>query len=326
MPDASPVEHDRRTVAGPGARSDPAWVFIAGYGRSGTTLLGMLLTRDAGFFCGELHLLWHALVEGQTCQCGEPVAACPVWTRVAAHARAALGLRSDEEGRAIMDQRLRRRHLLRPRLPAPRPAELELRAATEAAVAEVTGAELLVDSSRLSSVLWTACHIDRDLSVVHLVRDPRAVAFSEGRPKPDPASPRGALVRRSVLDSTAGWVRGHLTTERVVRRAVAEGRVGRARRVRYEDLAADPEGCVAALGVAPVGGRRHPGHAVAGNPSMFAPAAPVVVDDRWRTQMRAGPRLASTALTAPLLLRYGYALRPSGRAAGDGRAPVGGRG
>lgn len=320
MSDATPLgrqlAHDTHKADGPAAA--PQWIYIAGYGRSGTTLLGLLLAQRSGFFCGELHLLWHALVTGQSCQCGEQVACCPVWTRVADKVRTTLGLPSNETGMAIMDRRLRRRHLLLPRLPAPPTAELELRAATEAAVAEVTESEVLVDSSKLSSVLWTACHIDRPLSVVHLVRDPRAVAFSEGRRKPDPTSPRGALIRRSVLDSTAGWIRGHVTTERVLRRGRAEQRILWVHRMRYEDLARDPAACVRSVGGAPQTGEhiQSKGHAVAGNPSRFAAEAPIVVDQRWRTEMPAFPRLVSTTLTAPLLWRYGYGLRPVGDSSG----------
>ncbi|HEX5365424.1 MAG TPA: sulfotransferase [Acidimicrobiales bacterium] len=297
----------------------PRWVVVAGFGRSGSTLLGMLLAEGGGFHCGELHLLWEALVGGATCQCGAPVAACEVWAAVAAEARAELGLRSDGEGAAIMEHRLRRRHLLAPRLPAPRPAELALRAATERATERVTGASLLVDTSKLSSVLWTAGHLDRPLTAVHLVRDPRAVAFSQSRPKPDPSRAGGALPRRPVVASAVDWWRGHLTTERVVRHLAGQGRLAGAWRVRYEDLVADPEAYVRRL--VPPAARRWgaavtgpaapavtgPQHAVAGNPVRFG-RAPVRPDDRWRTEMAAGPRALCTVLTAPMIRRYGYPL------------------
>lgn len=291
----------------------PEWTYIVGFGRSGTTLLGMLLARSGGFCCGELHLLWEALVSGGMCQCGSLVSRCDVWATVAAQARSSLGLRSDAEGAAIMARRLRRRHLLLPRLPAPRPAELELRRATESATAAVTGARFLVDTSKLSSVLWTAAHIDRPLSVVHLVRDPRAVAFSQSRPKADPGRPGQGLQRRPVILSSSDWMRAHVTSERVIRRLVTAGRVERVLRIRYEDLVRDPDGCLAPLRgrtvpSAPALGEPATGHAVAGNPVRFDPLA-VVPDERWHTEMRTLHRVVSTVVTAPMITHYGYSIR-----------------
>ena len=42
----------------------PAWVYVAGLGRSGSTLLGTLVaTRADAFYCGELYLLWERMLE-----------------------------------------------------------------------------------------------------------------------------------------------------------------------------------------------------------------------------------------------------------------------
>jgi hypothetical protein len=41
------------------------WVYVAGEGRSGRTLLGSLLVTALGAFdCGELHRLWVSRVDG----------------------------------------------------------------------------------------------------------------------------------------------------------------------------------------------------------------------------------------------------------------------
>jgi hypothetical protein len=56
-----------------------------------------------------------------------------------------------------------------------------------------------------------------------------------------------------------------------------------------------------------------PSHTVAGNPMRFR-TGPTQLrrDDAWRTELPRGRRRLVTALTAPLLARYGY-LRRSGR-------------
>jgi sulfotransferase family protein len=294
----------------------PRWVFIAGCARSGSTLLGLLLAEALdGFFCGELHHLWHALGNGRRCQCGEPVARCEVWVAVAERARHELGLTSDEEGTAIMRRRLRSRELLAPRMPRPGRDELELRAATQRAVEEVTGESVLVDSSKLPSVLWTSAFTAAPLDVVHLLRDPRAVVFSQSRPKDDPGGGGGVLAPRSLLTSSADWIRGQLAAERVARRLEASGSVGTVLRLRYEDLVDDPATALAPLAgslgadVADRPVRPRWQHALDGNPIRFDPGV-IRRDDRWRRDLDRWKAVASTVLTLPLLHRYGYRINP----------------
>ncbi len=232
---------------------------------------------------------------------------------VAVAVRADLGLPHDGAAAEIARGRLRQRQLLNPRLPAPLPAELALRHSTETAIERVTGARVLVDSSKLSTVLWTASQLDRPLMVVHLVRDPRAVAFSWGRPTKDP-SLRGALMeRKSVVRSSGDWLRGHATTERVLRHIDADLAV----RIRYEDLVMDPittlrsvagPGCDDVVAFADDG---RTSHAIAGNPTRFTSGQRVASDERWRREMGAGARTVATAITAPLLHRFGYRIRTS---------------
>ena len=98
--------------------------------------------------------------------------------------------------------------------------------------------------------------------------------------------------------------------------------------VRYEDLVRAPETAlreIAAFAGVPVdgaalrfigaGGTPGPGrwadlgaaHTASGNPMRFATGRVAIrPDDRWRTAMPAGQRRAVTALTLPLLARYGY--------------------
>lgn len=314
MAGATPGTRSTSGDTGDRGSGAPRWVYVAGDGRSGSTLLGSLLAGGLdGFDCGELHLLWVSLVDGRLCTCGEKVARCPVWAEVAAAVRDQLGLPDDEAGAAIVRGRLRQRQLLGPRLPEPLPAELELRQATESAIERVTGAAVLVDSSKLSTVLWTASRLPRPLAVVHLVRDPRAVAFSWSRPTPDPSLGGALMERKSAWRSGGDWLRAHATTERVLRRLDGVPVV----RTRYEDLVADPAGELAPLvarmgddAVAFTADRERPSHAMAGNPTRFRAGQRVEADERWRRESAPVARVVVTALTVPLLRRYGYRLLP----------------
>jgi hypothetical protein len=99
-------------------------------------------------------------------------------------------------------------------------------------------------------------------------------------------------------------------------------RVPRAALLRYDDLAARPEpvltsalsrvGLPAELGF--LGSGRldpTPNHTVAGNPLRFERGAITIRPDvEWRAGLAPGALRLVTALTWPLLLRYGFPLRP----------------
>ena len=56
-------------------------LYIAGLGRSGSTILGNTLGQLEGFaHVGELLEIWTILASGRVaCGCGVPVAACNIW-------------------------------------------------------------------------------------------------------------------------------------------------------------------------------------------------------------------------------------------------------
>ena len=61
-------------------------LYIAGTGRSGSTVLANILGEvDGVFAAGEVRYLWQrGLKEGRLCGCGLPVRECPVWSKVLA--------------------------------------------------------------------------------------------------------------------------------------------------------------------------------------------------------------------------------------------------
>ena len=59
-------------------------LYIAGWGRSGSTILDNVLGQVDGFFsAGELMFLWRrGLIEGRLCGCGRPLRDCDVWMHI----------------------------------------------------------------------------------------------------------------------------------------------------------------------------------------------------------------------------------------------------
>jgi hypothetical protein len=295
--------------------------YIVGAGRSGSTLLDLLLGRlDGWFSTGELRHLWHAQRDGYLCGCGAQVVDCPVWSDVLARSRPP----APEAVLADVRSVLRTRQvagLASPGLLGGSHAEAAGRLRTTlgsvySATSEVTGARVLVDSSKdpLYGLLLAQVP-ELQVHAIHLVRDPRAVTRSEQRTRVRPElGDRGALMPvRSARRASLEWNRRNALAQVLAHRSVTSTRV------RYEDLVADPDAVVeqitrAVTGAAPVDAAVDAGaprnHTVGGNPMRFESGKLEIRPDvEWRTGLSARDRRTVVALTWPLLLRYGYRVR-----------------
>jgi hypothetical protein len=305
--------------------SRPRVLYLTGWLRSGSTMLGNVLGELPGVLhVGELHYLWQNGVlsagSNSTCGCGRNLTGCDLWAT-------ALGGGHDTAvtvgtaRRTVRHQRnlLRTRHT-RARLAEVRGAAkapgldelLDQTAGIYRLLAGRGGERLIVDGSKYPAEAASLLgRDDLDVRVLHIVRDPRATAFSYKRAKDyiDPMSP----------SRTSGyWTAFNVASELVGREAG-----DRYLRVRHEDLCARPGPTVAEVmrfagldGAPPVdqAGRvlLSPNHTVTGNPDRLVNGAAVIrADERWRTQLTRREIVAATAPAVPLLARYGYDLVPS---------------
>jgi sulfotransferase family protein len=293
-------------------------LYIAGWGRSGSTILDNILGQVDGFFsAGELMFLWRrGLLEGRLCGCGQPVRECETWTRVLA--RAYPGGVDAQEMLRLESHSARTRHLplhLAHVEPGSRQYRDELGALYRALRAE-TGCRVIVDSSKSPSYGRVLSGIPGlDVHVVQLVRDPRAVAYSWVRKKLQRDDPRRKRSMRShgPAASSAYWNMLNESTRLLWPEA--------ARRllVRYEDFVAQPQATVdeilrfadeptvelpwTASGELAL----EPTHTVSGNPSRFDHGTVALrADDEWRRAMRPRDRRIVDLITGPVRGRYGY--------------------
>ncbi|HET9729071.1 MAG TPA: sulfotransferase [Acidimicrobiia bacterium] len=285
-------------------------VYLAGYGRSGSTLADLLLgSRDGWFSMGEFRQFFHGVRSAWKCGCGRAIPECEVWSSVIV-----AGSDPDEAVRRLHSI-VRVRYVprvLRPTTHLPTQQFLEELAGRYHAAAEHTGARVLVDSSNdpvYGLFLQRAPGID--LRVLHLVRDSRAVAWSLQRKRRRPEIEADAyLPVHSPLHTCFEWDFRNALAHVLGRRA------GAYVRVRYEDLARDPADVVmrATKDLGLQGGSPNfelaDNHTVAGNPMRFT-RGPLHVraDDEWQRCMPRRDRRLVTALTLPGLLRYGYLAR-----------------
>jgi hypothetical protein len=287
-----PGEHSTAAAAVP-----RRLLYIAGYGRSGSTLLGRLLAQNADVLnLGEVVYTASQIGKaGIICGCGRPMTECPVWTGVPISVAAGAGKVAD-----------RRTHL----------AMLE-------AILSAVPHRVVVDVSKTARFnalrpFYLARHLTVPVTVVHLVRDPRAVLWSVLRER-SRRTPDIGMRQQMVLAlriSVAWWI-ANLAADlfRLLHRRQTV-------RVDYEKALRQgpPAALQPLLGDLPLEGkdlasRTDNNHSVAGN--AMPQAATVRLDEEWRSALRPGAGRVILLLCLPLLARYGLLRRHSTAAANN---------
>ncbi len=300
-------------------------MYIAGLGRSGSTVLGNVLGEIEGFFHGgEFNFIWeHNLMENRLCGCGAPFDECEVWGSVLKRAFGGIGGVDAREMVRLQSLGTRTRHVplmlcaRGRRVLASRLGKYMARLEKlYRAVQESTGSRVIVDSSKMPSYGYTLGMTPGiDLYVVHLVRDPRAAAYSWSLKKPQPDTDKRLYMHRvGAVKSSLLWDTWNVSAE-----ALWGGSSGRYMRLRYEDFVEQPQRAVKDIlgmlgertGRLPFTGERdvelEVSHTVSGNPNRFQSGlVRLRLDVEWALRMRLRDRRLVTLLTLPLLARYGY--------------------
>lgn len=312
--------------------SEPMKVlFLAGKGRSGGTLLAGLMGQIPGFFSvGELNRLWDAgIVSNFLCGCGSPVRECDTWRAIIARAdelsgrgpdNSIMGAGIDRDQAAVVrwpnaPRLLRTRFAHRDRWP-----DLErytdAASAVYRAIGDVTGAKVVVDSSRVPfEPVALGLVPEVEVRIAHLVRDPRAVVYSWKRKKKLTDRESGEMDRFGATYSTVSWTARNLIVEAIGRRTEL-------RLVHYDDLARDPAGVLRDLAafvgesagaldfIADGSAEIRPTHSVGGNPNRMETGRTAIrPDEEWRERIGRTDRLIGTTIALPLLHRYDLPVR-----------------
>jgi len=305
-------------------------LYVVGLGRSGSTILSNSLGQIGGYFsAGELNFIWrHNVLENRLCGCGRPFRECPVWTRVMDEAFGGMDGVDPREMMRLQASGTRTRHIplmltkrgehiLKERLEK---LLINYRRLYET-LGSVTDSRVIVDSSKEPAHGYAMSLVpDVDFYVLHLIRDPRAAAYSWLKKKPQPDSEEiEHMVRFSPAKSSALWDSWNASAEALWRRTPE-----RYLRVRYEDFVADPReslrrilGLVGVTAELPLAGEREVrlgvSHTVSGNPNRFETGAVELrPDHEWKDKMETRDKALVTALTLPLLFHYGYRITPKG--------------
>jgi hypothetical protein len=295
-------------------------LYIAGCGRTGSTLLGNALGQIDGFVhVGELRELWGNLVSGRpSCGCGSPIPTCEMWASVLKEAYGNLEawpvsenakfLTSNTTLPAFLDaaspwnaQKLQRRLA----------KHLDKLERLYRAIQKVFNCDVIVDSSKRPMYMHKLQLIDAiDLRVVHLIRDPRSWAYAFLHK----VAREGYVLYRKPFRSSREWNRRNWAFEVLSRQLRYRPLLA-----RYEDFAANPRAILDRI-LNFVGSpsssvllqdehtlNLNIQHTASGNPNRFKTGEIEIREDHgWETKMRIRDKMLVTAATWPLSIKYGY--------------------
>ncbi|WGH78715.1 sulfotransferase family protein [Jannaschia ovalis] len=291
-------------------------IYIAGYGRSGSTLLDMALGQHPDIFgSGEISAMCrHVWRENELCACGARIRDCTVWGPI----MAAWGKSYDPEEYFALQRTIE---------PLLAPARIfgggklaAYQAQTRAmfdAIRQVSGAPVILDSSKAPGrALALARDPEVDLRVIHLVRDARAVAHAMNRAIPLDVEKgvQKKIVPRSPLRTALRWRMYNTMVERLRRSVPRDAFV----RVRYEDFTRDTAGEMARIAravdidLAPIvaaiadGAKIAPHHQMAGSRIRMRGPVELRFDDGWTRKMSEAAQRTVVLAARRQLTDYGY--------------------
>lgn len=304
-------------------------LYIGGAGRSGSTLLERILAQSPGATTvGEfVELARNRLHAGELCGCGRRLLDCERWSL--AFNDSPTEFSNHLASVQALDARVNRQRFI-PSLIAGWPPSYQRDAdqyvkglaALYREVAQREGARFIVDASKWPSFAYAAARSpDIDLRLVHLVRDPRAVAFSwtkSDKVRPHAEMGAGLRVMRTYgpVRSARDWLAFNSAFEVLARRVPSVC-------TRYEELATDGASALFKIGQViedwlPSGwdfsdilvGHNEvtltPSHGLAGNPMRFQSGrVRLRLDESWRAGLPKRDRKKVEAVAFPLMVRYG---------------------
>lgn len=307
---------------------------VVGDDRSGTTLIGTIIGQlPSAYFVGELTQIWRALASPNwRCSCGSIFRECEFWHQVLVRS----GVENDFDIdllRRITEQHLRIRpstfHTLgRRALNPPLSTYAEALDAVSDAIADVSGCSVIIDSTKSAPELLLALRaLRREIHVLHVIRDPRAVAYSRLCRRPASGAPRSQWRwSEGPIVCSARWIIRNTLLE-----IIAATLAAYSTRIRYEDFLARPVAMIAQIVNAlrlPVGDAQidvlpsifqslagpEPGmfvrtqHAIAGNSRMLSQNGHIALrtDNEWMHSTARRHKYTIAAVSLPLMFRYHY--------------------
>jgi len=295
-------------------------LYIAGAGRSGSTILDRVLGSMGS--TGSYNELYRVFEDGfdrdSKCSCGQRFSECNFWQQVMGRVLGPNTRVEDYISDSRKFDRSRMYFSIYRDLMSSNTRELLARYRSHLEellhiMAEVAGIDTIVDSSKLPARALVLAGIPGiDVRVIHLLREPRAVANAWLKERYDPGRD-SSMNRYGALRTMFFWAGRQVMAERL-------GEHVDYLRVRYEDFASQPRRTLAEIARFVPGwdaeklpvddvGDIHlgPVHSLSGNPGRFKTGVTrIELDEAWRTSAYL-PTLDRAAFwIRPISRRYGY--------------------
>jgi hypothetical protein len=295
-------------------------IYIAGVGRSGSTILDRILgTLEGVSSFNEIYRIWlEGFQHNFHCSCGQRFKECSFWMSVAAEG---MNEQLDIEKILMLQHSVdHSRHFLK-LFTGIYDSDFEKKLTEHRewlqklyfALAKTSGNQIIVDSSKVPSRALILSGIQGiEVHVIHVVRDLRAVVHAWQKEKYIPET-GGALPQFSPVRAILAWKMRNIFCELLASKLPYT-------RILYEDFARNPRTVLQQLvdRLEPTAGQTlsfvnensihlRPIHTIAGNPQRFSSGVTKVrLDSNWKSQLEPRTRNLATFLAYPLLSRYGY--------------------
>lgn len=305
-------------------------LYVAGSGRSGSTILSKILGQVQGFFfAGELCKIWnYGLLENRMCGCGALFRDCPFWVKVFREAYGGMDGLCAREMYDLRRKSASMRHIPLFIMPGWDPRKSKRIAEFSehleklySAIRDQAESRVIIDCSKSFSYGYVLESMELiDLYVVQIVRDPRGVAHEKLKRKiyqPGDGKPVYSG-RYGLLESSVTWDVQNLAAELFWKRFREKYL-----KIHYEEFVIRPRETVEKI-LRMVGEEvscpqfieAHKvllssiDHSAAGNPVRFNNGTVEIKPDfEWVTEMSLRNKSIVTSITWPLLLKYGYLKR-----------------
>ena len=296
-------------------------LYIAGFERSGSTIINRVLGQIEGFIAwGELRDIWqHGVIENRPCTCGKLFSDCPAWQKI--FDRAFGGVKSVDAVKMFkLQKKIRNSYLpyclgLMPERSFQDNSKEYFANLNHLyhAIQSTTKRRVIVDSTKAAwygSILGMMPEID--LYVVHVVRHPQGVCHSLQKRKL-----KGEVECQwyNPIHASTTWNLKNLAVERLLGNH-SQPYI----RMKYEDFVEQPQAAIQTL----LNFVREPtaklpfkedgtvemnlDHIITGSPSSRFQTGSVrlSLDESWKREMKAIDKIIVKTITYPLGNKYGY--------------------
>ncbi len=294
-------------------------IYLAGTTRSGSTLLTSLLAEfNDCVTVGEPVHLWNPSISENYCSCGNKYQDCVLWGRILREHFQADGFQEIQPSLHSPMHIIQSICILLGFKGFINPEYLELIKKLYASICAVSEAKIIVDESKFLPYLFVLTQTRYfDIHVIHILRDPRATAFSWKRAKKHvwgsmmTTLPWHVSARRWAAEQFLFWISNCFVSKE------------KYTQVRYEDFIEKPKMTLDRIvsrtglkGASPFISDHqfaitHENHLVASNPSAPKPGINTLYQDlEWQTNMPGWAKMVVTLICWPMMLVYGYPIFP----------------